>query len=63
MYLINRHRLKEGGIAMRTIGKVFEKPKKERKPVKTETEKQEQEKQEQEKQEQEKQEQEKKEKG
>ena len=49
MYLINRHRLKEGGIAMRTIGKVYEKPKKERKPVKTETEKQEQEKQEQEK--------------
>ena len=34
---------------MRTIGKVFENPKKERKPVKTETEKQEQEKQEQEK--------------
>lgn len=29
---------------MRTIGKVFEKPKKEREPVKTETEKQEQEK-------------------
>ena len=46
MYLINRHRFKDGGIAMRTIGKVFEKPKKERKPVKTETEKQEQEKKE-----------------
>lgn len=29
---------------MRTIGKVFEKPKEERKPVETETEKQEQEK-------------------
>lgn len=49
MYLINRHRFKDGGIAMRTIGKVFEKPKKERKPVKTETEQQEQEQQEQEK--------------